>query len=76
MSSEFKVMVAPPNINGKHLESWNGVPRHSTRVDPDTCHCGKPALYRHPTKHNVGYCKAHHAEAVKVTSGTKHRSER
>lgn len=72
----FDVRIAPPNINGKPLESWNGQPRHSTRVDPETCHCGKPALYRHPTKHNVGYCKEHRADVEKVMNETKHRSER
>jgi hypothetical protein len=46
------------------------------RQDPETCHCGKPALYRHPTQHNIGYCSDHKAEAVKVTTGTRHRSER
>lgn len=75
MNTEFKVMSTPPNLGGKRIEPWNGRPRHSSREDPETCHCGKPALYRHPTKHNVGYCKEHHADAVKVTTATRHRSE-
>jgi hypothetical protein len=65
------------NLTGQRIEPWNDIERpQKRRQDPETCHCGKPALYRHPLKHHIGYCKEHHAEAVKVTTGTKHRSER
>jgi hypothetical protein len=65
------------SLGGKPIEAWNGFDRDGKRrKDPATCHCGKPALYRHPSKHHVGYCKDHHQEAVKVTTGSKHRSER
>jgi hypothetical protein len=68
---------SPMSLTGQRIEPWNGIERpQKRRQDPETCHCGKPALYRHPTKHNVGYCKEHKADAEKVMNDTKHRSER
>jgi hypothetical protein len=65
------------NLTGQRIEPWNGIERpQKRRKDPETCHCGKPALYRHPTKHQIGYCKGHKADAEKVMNDTKHRSER
>jgi hypothetical protein len=74
---KFNPHLVPAScLAGKPIKPWNDCPPEKRRQDPETCHCGKPALYRHPIKHNVGYCGDHKAEAVKVTTGTKHRSER
>jgi hypothetical protein len=54
---------------------WRSDVPAKRRADPETCHCGAPALYRHPTKHNVGYCKAHKAEAVAASTATSRKSE-
>lgn len=49
--------------------------RHDTMnysFDPEKCHCGAKALYRHGKK---GYCKAHHADAVAITSISNRKTE-
>jgi hypothetical protein len=68
----------PTNVSGNMIAPWNGstVPAEERRKDPETCHCGAPALYRHPTNHSIGYCKAHKDDAKAATTKTRARSER
>lgn len=40
--------------------------------DPELCHCGQKALYRHKKR---GFCKAHRPEAVAASTKSKHQSK-
>lgn len=59
------------------ISYWKGDPvwnqnEMKQSPNPELCHCGGTALYRHD---NNGYCKAHHADAVAASKSTRARNE-
>jgi hypothetical protein len=73
MSYGFYDRIKSDNrIGWKGSEAWRGGHMKSS-AEPELCHCGAKALYRHQ---QAGFCKAHHADAVAASQKSKGCSER
>lgn len=62
----LNLMVPPSYV------PWNGN-NMKRSYDPETCHCGAKALFRHGKK---GFCRAHYEDAKAATLTTNGKGER